>query len=103
MNRLVPYFAEAEEPQEPEAADTFMVVETGQYRFHVSVEVGRCIERLLDRRFGPRWIVFTDVFGSRRRILRSAVDCVYDSTPALRAAARAFWRAREQEENADQH
>lgn len=101
MNRLTPYFERAEEPQEPNVPDTFVVVETAQYRICVSVEVGRAIERIVDRRWGKRWLVFTDLFGFRRRILRSAVDCISDSTPASRAAARAFCRDREREEKAD--
>lgn len=101
MNRLTQYFEEAEEPQEPEVADRYAVVETVQYWFIVSPETARRVERLVTRWIGPRWLEFTDLWGTRRRILRSAVDNIYDSTPAMRASARAFRRARKLEEKAD--
>ena len=98
MNRLTPFFAEDEEPQ---VADEYFVVETSQYWFAVTRETAQRIERLLDRWWGPRWITFTDLYGARRRILRSAVDFISDSTPSQRAAGRAFRRARKLEEKAD--
>ncbi len=101
MNRLTSYFEEAEEPQEPELADSYAVVETAQYWYAVSPETARQVERLVTRWLGPRWLVFTDLWGTRRRILRSAVDNIHDSTPATRAAARAFYRARKLEDKAD--
>ena len=101
MNRLAKYFQEAEEPQEPEVPDSYAVVETAQYWFIVAPETARRVERLVTRWLGSRWLVFTDIYGVRRRILRSAVDNIYESTPTQRAAMRAFRRARKLEEKAD--
>ena len=98
MNRLTQFFEEEEEPQ---LADEYFVIETPQYWFAVSRETAHSIERLLDRWWGPRWITFIDIYGARRRILRSAVDFISESTPSLRAAGRAFRRARKLEEKAD--
>jgi len=100
MNRLASYL---EEPQEPELDESFFIVETTSYWFPVTADTARRIERQLDRWWGPRWITFTDLYGGRRRVLRSTVDLVYESTPALRAAARAFRRARKHESETERN
>jgi len=101
MNRLAQYFEEADEPREPGMVDSYWVVETAQYWFVVAPDTARRIERQLARWWGPRWLDFTDSWGVRRRIPRAAVNHISESTPALRAAARAFYRARKLEELAD--
>jgi hypothetical protein len=101
MNRLKSYFEEAEEPEEPSTAESYYLVETSQYWFAVSSETAQWIERQLGRWWGPRWLAFTDLWGARRRVRRSDVDYISESTPAVRAAGRAFRRARKLEEKAD--
>jgi hypothetical protein len=51
--------------------------------------------------WGPRWLTFTDLWGARCRIRRLDVDKITESTPAVRAAGRAFRRARKLEDKAD--
>lgn len=69
--------------------------------FHVSEETARRILRELERRPPPRWLRFTDLFGSEVRILSRQVRCVVESTDAQRARERRFRRARREEERAD--
>ena len=101
MNRLTSYFEEAEEPEEPTTAESYYLVDTPQYWFAVSAETASWIEQQLERWWGPRWLIFTDLGGARGRIRRSDVDKISESTPAVRAAGRAFRRARKLEDKAD--
>jgi len=101
MNRISSYLEEAEEPQEPHVAASYFVVETSQYWFIVGRDTAERIERQLDRWWGRRWITFRDLNGARRRVPRAAIDLITESTPAQRAAARAWRRARKLEDRAD--
>jgi hypothetical protein len=64
----------------------------------VTFETVLHVERQLERLPEPRWIEFRDVFGARHRIKATSVSRFEESTPAARAAKRAFERAREKDE-----
>ena len=98
MNRLKEFF---EQPPEPESDDSFWEVETTADYFVVSREMALEVERRLDQLPPPRWIVLHDLAGARHRVLASHVYRVSESTPAQRAARRAFHRARRLEDKAD--
>ena len=98
MNRLKEYFQDPE-PESPEG--DFWVVESRWDTFHVSRETVQAVERALDRFWRPRWVVFTDLFGARRRVLTRTIDRVSECTSAQRTAIREFERARRLEEKAD--
>ena len=67
----------------------------------VTADTARAIERALDRRRPPRWLVFRDRSGSHVRLRTREVRAVCESTTAQRAYDRRMERLREQEERAD--
>jgi hypothetical protein len=98
MNRLKDFF---EEPQPPDAGDDFHEVESENDFFVVSGETADEIERLLEHRPSPPWIVFHDLSGARHRIQTMHITRISESTAAQRAARREFWRARRLEDKKD--
>ena len=98
MNRILAYLAE---PEERRPQGDYFVVAGYFGTFYVTAETARAIERSLDRRWGRRWIVFRDLSGSRLRVLRSQVYGVYESTAEQRRTDREFYRALQQEGEAD--
>src|SRR5687768_9164513 len=98
MNRLKEYFGE---PPEPERTGDFFEIDSYSGSFAVSREAAVEIERSLDALPPPRWIVFTDLAGSRHRMLTEQIRCISESTSATRAADRAFQRERRQEDKKD--
>jgi hypothetical protein len=98
MNRLKEFF---DQSPEPERQDDFYEVESYRETFAVSRETAADVERRLDQLPPPRWVVFRDLAGARHRVLAAQVYRISESTAAQRAAARAFGRARRQEDKAD--
>ena len=98
MNRLKQYL-DAEEPRMPEG--DYWVIETRTAYWMVSADTARAVERALTRLWRPRWLVFRDLTGGRRRLHADVVECVYESTSRQRAIRRAFDRERRREEKAD--
>lgn len=98
QNRLQDLFRD---PLEPETPDEYWVIETRPDTFIVSREVALEVERRLDKLPPPRWVVLRDLSGGRHRILVSDIYRITESTPATRAASRAFWRARRLEDKQD--
>ena len=98
MNRLKQYL-DAEEPRMPEG--DYWVVETRTAYLIVSADTARAIERSLARLWRPRWLVFRDWTGARRRLRTDVVECVFECTARQRATRRAFDRDRCREEKAD--
>ena len=68
---------------------------------YVTPAVAREIERVLDRRWRPRWLVFRDRVGSRVRLPTDAVRTLVQSTAAQRARDRLLERALRLEERGD--
>lgn len=98
QNRLEDLFRD---PLEPDGPDEFYLVETRPDTFPVTRETAIEIERQLDQRPTPRWVAFRTLNGARHRILVSDIYRISESSPQLRAASRAFWRARRLEEKND--
>ena len=99
-NRLKQYL-DAEEPRMPEGGGDYWVVETKSAYWIVSTDTARAIERSLARLWRPRWLVFRDQTGGRRRLRSDVVECVFECTAAQRAVRRAFDRERRREDRAD--
>lgn len=99
-NRLKQYL-DAEEPRMPEGEGDYWVVETRTAYLIVSADTARAIERSLARLWRPRWLVFRDWTGARRRLRTDVVECVFECTARQRATRRAFDRDRCREEKAD--
>jgi hypothetical protein len=86
----------------PEPAYGDFVVVSGSFGSAcVTHETARDIERQLDRRRTPRWIVFHDRVGSRIRVRSREIRALCESTVAQRAGDRRLDRARLHEEQAD--
>ena len=98
MNRLKQYLDD-EEPLMPEG--DYWVIETRTAYWMVSADTARAIERSLARLWRPRWLVFRDLTGGRRRLRADVVECVYECTARQRAIRRAFERDRRREETTD--
>lgn len=99
INRIKAYI---EEPEKKEPQGDFWVIYGTCGMFYVSEEVAREVEQKLDRRWwAPRWVRFTDLAGSRVRVLAREIQSVYESTAEQRTTERAFHRARREEDKAD--
>lgn len=97
INRLMSYF---EEPQERFEADFWTIgVECGY--LYVTRETAEDVMRQLNRFWRPRWLRFTDIFGSTVVIRSQEVQGVYECTGEQRALEREFRRARFREEQPD--
>lgn len=97
-NRIRPFAAA---PEEEPAYGDFVVVSGPFGSACVCASTARAIERVLDRRWRPRWLVFRDRAGSRWRVRTGEVRLLVESTVAQRAADRDLERARRQEERQD--
>jgi hypothetical protein len=98
MNRLTEFWNPL---PEPEVERNYFVIEAFFGAWAVSREVAADLERQLDHRPAPRWVVFRDVAGARHRVLADRVSRISESTVEQRAAFRAFRRALREEEKAD--
>lgn len=79
----------------------FVVVSGPFGRLSVTRNVAREIERVLDRRWRPRWVTFHDRVGSRVRVRANEIRLFVESTTAQRASDRQLDRACRKEEQAD--
>jgi hypothetical protein len=98
MNRLKQMHEERNE--RPRAGD-YYTIDTRADTFYVSSETAARVSRLLERRWVPRWMKFTDVNGARIWLRASTIESVRESTEAARGNDRAFNYARRKEEIAD--
>lgn len=99
LNRVLALLEPAED-EEPPYGD-FVVVSGPFGNLSVTREVARYIERVLDRRWRPKWVVFHDRVGSRIRVRTNEVRVFVESTTEQRAYDRQLDRARRKEEKAD--
>jgi hypothetical protein len=98
MNRLEQYLDD-EEPLMPEG--DYWIVETETSFLIVSADTATVIERSLTRFWRPRWLVFNDLNGARRRLRTKSIESMYECTAKQRAYRRAFERDRRLEDKAD--
>jgi hypothetical protein len=98
-NRLTTHFGGA--LPEGEAYGAFYVVSGPFGSLMVTAATARAIERELERRKPPRWLVFRDRSGSHLRIRTRDLRSICESTPAQRAYDRRMARLREREEQGD--
>jgi hypothetical protein len=97
MNRLSLYL---EEPPEEQYGDFYVVA--GEFGAAcVTRDTARRVEAVLDRRWVPTWVEFTDRVGSRIRVRTRCIRSIGESTAAQRAADRRLDRARQREEEGD--
>ncbi len=98
MHRLQEYF---EQPPDPEHPHDYVVVESHYDTFVVSRDTAADVARQLAGAPPTRWLAFRDLSGAWHRVFAAHVYRVSESTAEQRAAARAFWRARRLELEAD--
>jgi len=89
------------EPDDPPPAEDYYEVDTACELFYVNADVAEWLVACMRRRWPPRWITFTDLDGSTVTIRSRLVRCLRERTGSQRAAARAFRRARRQEDKAE--
>ena len=98
INRLKAWTQEPED--RPPPADYFEIVcDAGIY--YIPRDEAVHVARLLARRWPPRWIRFSDIFGADVRILRRTITALCESTEALREQEREFRRVRRDEDRED--
>jgi hypothetical protein len=90
-----------EEPDERPPDDDYYEVVTGDGTYYVAQPTAAELERALARRWPPRWLRFTDMFGAAVTVLTRTVTAVCQSTSAQRDIERAFRRRRRREEKDD--
>ncbi len=99
INRIKELLGEPEEERPP--ASEFFVVAAKYELFYVSRETAeRLLAELADGR-PPRWLRFTDVYGSKVTLRGPLIEYVRECTEAQRTAEREFHRARHRERKAD--
>lgn len=99
VNRVLALLKRADNGDPPYG--DFVVVSGPFGNFCVTRNVAREIERVLERRWRPRWVTFHDRVGSRVRVRASEVRLFVESTTAQRASDRQLERARRNEEKSD--
>ncbi len=95
VNRLMEFF---EEPRERPSGPEYWEVAARNAWFCVDEPTARDLLEKLDRRRPPRWLRFTDLFGSKARVRSADIVHVIESTVAQRAANRNFRQALQSEE-----
>lgn len=98
ISRIAQYIQRAP-PQGP--PDTYALIETVTESIPVYGWMGARVAAQLQRFWPPRWISFRDVMGSAYTVRASHIRAVTTSSPKIRAAVRAFYRAREREREED--
>lgn len=101
LNRITQYIQRAPPEGRP---DRYAVIEVDRQAIPVYAWMGARVAKQLQRFWTPRWISFVDVSGAAYTVRSSRIVAVWETTPATRARARAFYRARdrEYEEDAEQ-
>jgi hypothetical protein len=100
MDRILRLVRSPEREDDQSYGDFYVVA--GEFgSLTVSRETARYIERQLDRRPMPEWLVFRDRVGSRIRVRTRHVNSFVESTARQRAADRRLDRARQREQDAD--
>ncbi|HEX6060211.1 MAG TPA: hypothetical protein VFZ11_14470 [Gemmatimonadaceae bacterium] len=79
----------------------YWVVQGPMWWARVSPATAAAIERRITRLIRPRWIVFTDLAGSRIRVRAEMVRGLCECTAEQRATDRRLDRAQRREEKAD--
>ena len=102
MNRIWKYLNNEEKPddEQPVARD-YWVVRCESAWFYVHMPQAARIQRVLDRRWRPRWLEFRDISGSRIRVRTGDVIGMTECTTEQRAKDRRHARFLDSEEKAD--
>jgi|SRR5690606_12888817 len=100
INRLTLFF---DRPGDRPPEDDYYVVASPWDHFYVARDEAERILRELRSPWSPRWVRFRDVHGSSVCLRSRLILYVRECTAEQRAAARRFWRAREEEEKADRY
>ncbi len=87
-----------EEPEEARSGTDCWIVSGAFGCYYVDAGAAAAVERVLDRRFRPRWLVFRDVHGSSVRVRTREVEVVREFTAAQRRKGRRFHDALQKED-----
>jgi hypothetical protein len=95
INRLKKVSGEADET--PPDNDYYEV--KAEYdTYYVAQDVAEYIAAMLKRRWPPRWICFTDIFGATVRVRSRQIGGICESTNVQRRNEKKFRRARHRED-----
>lgn len=99
MNRIWNYLNEEQPDEDQPVARDYWVVRCESAWFYVRSPQAARIQRVLDRRWRPRWLEFRDISGSRIRVRTTQVIGMNECTAAQRAKDRrqARYLAKEEE------
>lgn len=81
--------------------DSYAVIEIGESFIPVYAWMAARVVAQLQRFWTPRWITFRDITGAVFTVRSKDIRSVASSSPKTRAMARAFYRARAQEQEED--
>jgi hypothetical protein len=101
VNRIKHLLGECEETTKTKLTD-YQLVETLNDVYVVELATALDIERQLEKAVESSWLEFRDVFGARHRVLARFIYQITESTQEIRAAWRAFRKAREDEAKEDE-
>src|SRR5688500_18305137 len=102
MNRIAENLKNEEKPDEEQpVARDYWVVRCESGWFNVRPPQAVRIQRVLDRRWSPRWLEFRDITGSRIRVRTRDVIGMNECTAEQRAKERRQDRFLDKEEKAD--
>ena len=100
INRLSSYFGQLDNQK---SYRDYWAISTETDTFYVTANEAKRVIDTLERRWSPRWITFTELFGATIRIRSRVIECVWESSAEHRQAGRDFRRALEEEQNVDRH
>lgn len=86
----------------PTTVDVRFELEARGYTYVVTFDTALFVKRAIEQYPQPDWIEFTDLFGAKQSVRSQDVFRISESTPQTRASVRAFLRARQKEEKADE-
>lgn len=98
MNRIKHYFARAPDSGPPER---YFTVETRSEAIPVTHGVAERLRAQVTRFWKPRYVSFRDIAGARHTLRTAEIYMIRESSAEIRAAVRAFFRARERERDED--
>lgn len=94
ISRIAQYIQRA--PPKP-PPDTYAIIVTSVEGVPVYGWVADRIARQVQRTIPPRWVTFRDIAGGAYTVRSSHIVEIATSSPAIRAAVRAFYAALERE------
>jgi hypothetical protein len=98
INRLKDLF---EEPEEKPPVEDYFEIDGTCGTYYVDRATAQQLAAALGKRWRPRWLRFTDVFGAELRVRTDTIRGILESNSATRRSERAFRRKQRRETKDD--